>query len=157
MSRTRILAFVALPVLVVDCATKAAAVACLQPPYTPHRILGDAVRLTLVYNRLGVMGLPVGPYGRWLLIGVTLAVLAVLGSMVRAAGPRDRLRVVALAAIVGGACGNLVDRVASGRGVVDFIDVGTAAWRFWTFNVADAAIDVGVVLLAWSLWRRARG
>ena len=51
----------------------------------------------------------------------------------------------ALALILGGAAGNLIDRVASGY-VVDFVDVYWRGWHFWAFNVADAAITVGVAL-----------
>ena len=152
MSRARVLILVALPALIADVATKRLAVAGLQPPLSPHRVVGDAVRFTLTYNRQGVMGLPFGPYSRWLLSGVTVVVLVVLARMLRATAPDQRLRAVALALILGGAVGNLVDRVASGA-VVDFIDVGTSAWRFWTFNVADMAVDVGVALLAWTMWR----
>ena len=155
-SRLRAVCFVALPVLIADLVTKRLAVAALQPPYSPHRVLGDAVRLTLAYNRQGVMGLPAGPYARWLLSGVTVVVLAVLVRMLLDTRPRDRLRATALALIIGGAVGNLVGRLSSGWGVVDFIDVGTASWRFWTFNLADVAIDSGIALLAWAMWRGAR-
>ncbi|HXY19363.1 MAG TPA: signal peptidase II [Gemmatimonadales bacterium] len=154
-ARARILVGVGLPVLIADAVTKRLAVAHLQPPLSPHPVIGDAVRLTLAYNREGVMGLPVGPYGRWALMAVTVVILAVLARLLRDTGPRQRLRAVAIALIMGGAAGNLVDRLASGRGVVDFIDLGTPAWRFWTFNVADVAVDVGVALLAWALWRAA--
>lgn len=154
-SRARILVRVTLPVLIADAVTKRLAVAHLQPPLSPHPVIGDAVRLTLAYNREGVMGLPVGPYGRWVLIGVTVVILIVLARLLRDTGPGQRLRALAIALIMGGAVGNLVDRLASSRGVVDFIDVGTPTWRFWTFNVADMAVDVGVVLLAWALWRAA--
>ena len=65
----------------------------------------------------------------------------------------DRIRVLALALVCGGALGNLVDRVKSGRGVVDFIDVGIGAMRWPTFNVADMAVSCGAVLLAIVLWR----
>ena len=156
MSRLRSLAFVALPVLIADLVTKHLAVLDLQPPYVPHRVLGDAVRLTLAYNRQGVMGLPAGRYARWLLSGVAVVVLAVLGRMLLATKPAERLRALALALIIGGAIGNLAGRLASGGGVVDFIDVGAAAWRFWTFNVADVAIDTGIALLAWAMWRAGR-
>ena len=156
MSRLRSLIFVASPVLIADLVTKRLAVAELQPPYVPHRVLGDAVRLTLAYNRQGVMGLPAGPYARWLLSGVTLVVLAALGRMLLATKPAERLRATALALVIGGAIGNLAGRLASGGGVVDFIDVGTASWRFWTFNVADVAIDTGIALLAWAMWRASR-
>lgn len=139
--------------LIADFATKRLAVAYLQPPHTPHAVIGEVLRLTLAYNRQGVMGLPVGPYSRWVFTGVTLVVLVVLARLLGATAPRERLRAIALGLIMGGAAGNLLDRLLSGRGVVDFIDVGTAGWRFWTFNVADMAIDVGVALLAWALWR----
>ena len=60
---------------------------------------------------------------------------------------------VAVAAIVGGAIGNLVDRIRSARGVVDFLDVGIGALRWPTFNVADIAVSCGAIALAISLWR----
>jgi signal peptidase II len=49
--------------------------------------------------------------------------------------------------------GNLLDRLRSPLGVVDFIDVGIGDVRFWTFNVADVGVTVGAVLLAMVLWR----
>ena len=51
-----------------------------------------------------------------------------------------------LALILGGAAGNLIDRVALGY-VIDFVDVYWSTWHFWAFNVADAAISVGVALM----------
>ena len=152
-SSVRMLAAVALPVLAVDLLTKALAVARLQPPYAPHRLVGDVVRLTLAYNQEGVMGLPAGPDSRWILSAVSAVLLVVLARLLFATRPGDRPRAAALALIIGGAVGNLADRLVSARGVVDFIDIGTPAWRFWTFNVADIGIDVGIVLLGWALWR----
>ena len=149
------LALMALPVLLADVVAKRLAVAHLQP-LQPRAVVGNAVRLTLSYNTQGVMGLSAGPYGRWLWVAVAVAALVILARLFRATPPGERLRAVAIAAIVGGALGNLADRLASAGGVVDFIDVGTAGWRFWTFNVADMAIDVGAVLLAWTLWRSAK-
>lgn len=139
----RALALVALPVWVLDFVTKRLAVVLLEPPATPHRVLGDTVRLTLGYNRQGVMGLPVGPYSRWILSGLSLVLLAVLLRLLYETRAHERLRSTSLALIIGGAVGNLLNRLASGRGVVDFIDIGVGTWRFWTFNVADVAIDVG--------------
>ena len=52
----------------------------------------------------------------------------------------------------GGAIGNLIDRIRSPAGVVDFIDVGVGDLRWPTFNVADMAVSVGAFLLAWVLW-----
>src|SRR4051812_50064542 len=65
----------------------------------------------------------------------------------------DRFRQLALGLVAGGAIGNLIDRVRSGRGVVDFLDVGVGALRWPTFNVADIAVSCGAIALAISLWR----
>ena len=51
-----------------------------------------------------------------------------------------------LALILGGAAGNLIDRIAAGY-VVDFVDLYWSGWHFWAFNVADASITVGVALM----------
>ena len=56
----------------------------------------------------------------------------------------------------GGAAGNLIDRVRSPLGVVDFIDIGVGTTRFWTFNVADSAVTVGAVMLGWVLLQEDR-
>jgi signal peptidase II len=55
--------------------------------------------------------------------------------------------------VSGGALGNLVDRIRSTQGVVDFLDVGGRPWRWPTFNVADMAVSCGAVARAISLWR----
>jgi signal peptidase II len=60
---------------------------------------------------------------------------------------------VALGLIGGGAAGNLLDRLRSSRGVVDFIDVGVGDVRFWTFNIADAGVFCGAMLLLLVLTR----
>jgi signal peptidase II len=54
--------------------------------------------------------------------------------------------------VAGGAAGNLVDRIRSPRGVVDFLDIGIGTLRWPTFNVADIAVSCGAVALAISLW-----
>jgi signal peptidase II len=84
-----------------------------------------------------------------------LAVAAILALLVlyRRTAPEARLRAAALALVAGGAMGNLLDRLRSPLGVVDFIDVGIGDARFWTFNVADVGVTVGAVLLAMVLWR----
>ncbi len=55
--------------------------------------------------------------------------------------------------VIGGAIGNLLDRIFQRDGVVDFIDIGIGDTRFWTFNVADSAVTVGAVLLVLALWQ----
>ena len=155
MFKVRVVLFVALPLFLADFATKRAAVQYLQPPHTPHRVLGEAVRVTLAFNQQAVMSLPVGPHARWVLIGATSLGILVLAHLLWTTGAGQRVRATGLALLIGGAAGNLLDRLASGRGVVDFIDIGVGAWRFWTFNVADVGIDVGAALLAFALWRGA--
>src|SRR5258705_2211813 len=73
--------------------------------------------------------------------------------MSRSAPVGDRFRQLALGLVAGGAAGNLIDRIRSARGVVDFLDVGIGAYRWPTFNVADIAVSCGAIALAISLWR----
>jgi signal peptidase II len=61
-----------------------------------------------------------------------------------------------LGLLVAGAVGNVVDRLRSAQGVVDFIEVGIGSYRWPTFNVADSAITVGAIALAVSLWLEGR-
>src|SRR5688572_16191660 len=75
--------------------------------------------------------------------GVALLALALYASTL----PVDQLLArIGLALIVGGAAGNLIDRLGAGY-VVDFVDVYWRDWHFWAFNVADAAITVGVAFM----------
>jgi len=60
--------------------------------------------------------------------------------------PSDRLARLGVACILGGAIGNLIDRATAGY-VLDFVDASWQGWHFWAFNVADAAITAGVILM----------
>jgi signal peptidase II len=140
-------------ILAADQVTKLVAVDLLAPAYAPHPVLGNLLRLTLVYNPGAAFGLHLGANSRWIFTGLTLGALALLWRLWRDTPAADTLRLVAIALVTGGAIGNLVDRLRSGRGVVDFIDVGVGTARWPTFNVADMAVSCGAVLLAWVLWR----
>jgi signal peptidase II len=142
----------ALLILLVDCTTKELAVTTLSE-HRPRPVVGDVVRLTLAYNRDAAMGIPLGNYGRWPLVAVGVGIVAILLRMLWVTPPGATGRRVALALVIGGALGNLLSRVRTPRGVVDFIDVGVGAWRFYLFNVADIAVVVGACLLALMLWR----
>lgn len=103
------------------------------------------------------MGLSLGQYSR---VGFTLIaaiVLAVLGSFYRRTPADAGVAAFGLALVASGAFGNLADRVMFSHGVVDFIDVGVGNARFYTFNVADAAITCGAVLLLVLSMRERRG
>jgi signal peptidase II len=132
---------VALTVFISDCATKAVAERVLRPE-APLPLAGEVVRLSLVYNQSAAMSIDLGPRSRLLLTLVSS--LALLGLWLWYRRPTTTgPMVVALALVWAGAAGNLWDRVRGTRGVVDFIDVGIAGWRFWVFNLADVAIVVG--------------
>ena len=142
------------PVVALDILTKLLAVRHL-PPY-PLRIFGDWLTLQLVYNPGAAFGIHVGAYSRWVFLALAIVALIVLGSMVRQTKPGDDMRLIALGLVCGGAVGNLIDRIHSSRGVVDFVDVGIGVHRWPTFNVADAAVTVGAILLALVLLREGR-
>lgn len=140
-------------VLLADCATKQIAADYLAPSYTPHRVLGDWLRFVLSYNRGAATGIPLGPWARPLLVATSVGILGLLWAWYRRANRRDWATAAALGLVAGGALGNLLDRIRWDRGVIDFIDVGIGASRFWTFNVADMGITCGALWLAWRLSR----
>ena len=143
-------------IVVADVITKAFAVYSLVPQRMPHELVGAAVRLTLVYNPGAAFGLHLGAYSRWIFMALTAGALVILGRLYRATRQGDFVRTIALGLVCGGAVGNLIDRVRSATGVVDFIDVGVGDLRWPTFNVADMAVSVGAFLLAWVLWGEER-
>lgn len=139
-SRLRPVLAVAATVIVVDQITKAWAVAALD-----DRIIDLfwTLRFKLIHNTGAAFGMGVG-FGRWLGLLVIIASIA----MVRYARKvPDRLALVLLGAILGGAIGNLIDRVVRADdgfmsgGVVDFVDL-----QWWpVFNVADIAVVLGAL------------
>jgi signal peptidase II len=147
----------AVGVIVLDVITKTLAVMNLQPEHMPHGVIGDIVRFTLAYNPGAAFSMSLGPYSRVVFGAFAVVALVILWRLYRASEPGDVMRVLALGLASGGAAGNLIDRLRPGsRGVVDFIDIGVGDVRFWTFNVADSAVTVGALMLAWVLWREDR-
>lgn len=121
--------------------------------YHPVPVLGDFFRLTYIYNPGAAFGLHLGSYSRYIFLVLTVVAVVVLFLWYRTTPADDRLRLIAIASVTGGAIGNLIDRVRSHRGVVDFLDVGVGAVRWPVFNVADIAVTTGAILLAISLWK----
>ena len=139
-------------VTILDIITKELARTRLAPEHFPRELLGDFFRLTLVYNPGAAFGLNVGPYSRSIFTVLTIGALWILIRLYKSTAEGDRVRVAALSLVIGGALGNLINRLWSERGVVDFLDVGLGASRWPTFNFADVGVSVGAFLLAWVLW-----
>lgn len=142
----------ALLLLLADCSTKRWASDNLQE-HVPETVFGDVVQFTLAHNRGAAMGLSLGEYSR---VGFTLltgVALVALFRLYRAADGGDVRLAAATALVTGGAMGNLLDRLRWERGVVDFIDIGVGASRFWIFNVADVGVTLGATALALLLWQ----
>jgi signal peptidase II len=94
--------------------------------------------------------------GTWILIGLGLLALTMVLVYLRQVPRDNRLLLVALGLIVGGAIGNLIDRIAAGA-VTDFIDFYFGSYHFHTFNLADSGITIGIVLIAWEAIFAQRG
>jgi len=105
--------------------------------------------LTRVHNTGAAFGFldPIDfPYKSVVLALVAVAALVGLAIYSSTLEPSQYLTRNGLAFVIGGAAGNLIDRVAAGY-VLDFVDLYRGDWHFWAFNVADAAINVGVALM----------
>ena len=139
--------WVAVAVLLLDQATKLIALAKLA--LHESVALAPFLNLTLVYNKGAAFGFLSSASG-WqnlFFIGVALAACAVILYLVRRLADNDRLLAIALMLVLGGAIGNLLDRLLYGH-VVDFVDVYYRGWHWPAFNVADSAITIGAVLIA---------
>ncbi len=136
----------ALLVLLADQGSKWWVLEVLNLPERRQVPVLPVLSLTMVWNQGVTFGLlnGFGAWGVWLLAGVALAVVVVLGLWLRRA--ENGLVALALGAIAGGAIGNVVDRLRFGA-VVDFLHAHAFGWSWYVFNVADAAIVCGVGVL----------
>lgn len=107
-----------------------------------------SLNLSLLYNRGAAFSLLANASGwqRWLFTALAVLVSVFLVLWLRQLGPQQRRTAAGLSLVLGGAVGNVIDRIAYGH-VVDFIDAYYGSWHWPAFNVADSAISVGVVLL----------
>jgi signal peptidase II len=124
--------------------------------HVPHRVIGDAVRWTLAYNPGAAFSMSLGPWSRYIFGTFAAVALFVLWRIYRSCGPEERFKSLALGLAWGGAAGNLIDRIRSSNGVVDFIDIGIGNVRYWTFNIADTGVSIGAVMLGIILMREDR-
>jgi signal peptidase II len=133
---------IAVVVVLVDQLTKAWLVANLAPGEV-LRVVGDTIRLVYHQNSGALFGL-----FRDQAIVFGLISIGVIGLIIgyHARSARSLYLSVALGFLLGGAIGNLIDRLRLGY-VVDFVDIGIGDLRFYTFNVADSAISTAILLL----------
>jgi len=139
---------IAAVVVVLDQIAKAVVRATLEL-HESVEVIPNFFNLTRVHNYGAAFGLlnavdfPFKTVVLALVAAFALAALAWYGASLPA---EQRLARSGLALVIGGAAGNLIDRLQAGF-VVDFVDLYWRGWHFWAFNVADAAITVGVSLM----------
>jgi signal peptidase II len=138
-------------VIVLDLATKALVSGAFR--YGEVREVAPFFNLVLVHNTGAAFSFlaQAGGWQRWFFTIVAVAISALLIWMLRKPGTGTLLS-FGLALVLGGALGNLHDRVTLGY-VVDFVQLHAGGYYFPAFNVADSAITVGVVLLVWDSLR----
>lgn len=138
--------WLSLLVLVLDQLTKLWASSALS--YGDPLAILPSLNLTLMFNKGAAFSFlnQAGGWQRWLFAFIALVVSAVLLLWMRRLNRSERWLAIALALVLGGALGNLIDRLYLGY-VIDFVDVYYDRWHWPAFNVADSAIFIGVVML----------
>ncbi|TMB62291.1 MAG: signal peptidase II [Chloroflexi bacterium] len=153
LRRLALIGGVAVVVFVLDRLTKAW-VETNIPVYEGRPVIDDLVRIVHTQNSGAAFGLLPE---RTTLLSV-LSVLAVVAILYyyRQIASASPFIALTLGMQLGGALGNLVDRIGQGY-VVDFVDVGIpGGWRFWAFNVADSSIVLGIIFVSFLLWQEDR-
>jgi signal peptidase II len=135
-------------IIAIDQVTKLA-VRSTIPLYAKRSIIPNFLDFTHVQNTgaaFGVLNASDFPFKPVVMIVVATLALVAISVYARQLGDEERLSRYGLAFILGGAFGNLIDRALAGY-VVDFVDVYWGNAHFWAFNVADAAITIGAILV----------
>lgn len=139
---------IALVVVVLDQATKA----LVRPALALHEsleVIPGVLDLTRVHNTGAAFGMLNAADFPFKTVVLSLVAVVALGGVAWYAASvplGDRLARIGVAGVLGGAIGNLIDRSTAGY-VLDFVDAYWNGWHFWAFNVADAAISVGVTFM----------
>ncbi|MDQ2972175.1 MAG: signal peptidase II [Pseudomonadota bacterium] len=134
-------------VIMLDQLTKIIALSQLQP-LLAHPVIPGFLNWTLAFNSGAAFSFLAGADGwqRWLFTALAIGVSVILAYWLRRTPRADWRNAAPLALIIGGALGNLIDRVRAGQ-VTDFIQVYYRDWSWPAFNIADSAICVGAVML----------
>jgi signal peptidase II len=142
--KLRVPLLIAVLVMACDQWTKRWAVAHLEGRASIH-VLGSLVQLSFTRNSGVAFGLGAGTHFPYWVFSVAAAI-GIVALLVSRRG-QGTVRRIALALVLGGALGNLIDRVSTGE-VVDFVLLSWRHWQFPVFNLADSAVTVGVVAFA---------
>lgn len=135
-------------VIVLDQVTKFWALDALQPAGTPHAVIPGFLNWTLAFNTGAAFSFLADGQGwqRWFFVVLAAVICGVLTVWLKRTPRSDWRTALPLALIVGGALGNLIDRLHAAQ-VTDFIQVYFRDWHYPVFNVADCGITVGAVAL----------
>jgi signal peptidase II len=148
LAARRLELYIAIAVVIFDQVTKA----MIRPVLALHEsmvVIPGYVDFTRVHNTGAAFGMLNSVEFPFKTVVLSLVALVALGGVAWYAATvplGDRLARIGIAGVLGGAIGNLIDRAKDGY-VLDFVDAYWNGWHFWAFNVADAAISVGVVFL----------
>ena len=144
----RLEAIVAVSVVILDQITKALVRPALAL-HESHEVIPGFLDLTRVHNTGAAFGMLNGAEFPFKTVVLSLVAAIALGGVAWYAATvplSDRLARLGIAGVLGGAIGNLIDRARTGY-VLDFVDAYWGGWHFWAFNVADAAITIGVIFM----------
>lgn len=135
-------------VIALDQLSKWWALHALQPAGVPHAVIPGLLNWTLAFNRGAAFSFLADGAGwqRWFFVVLAFVICAVLVAWLARTPRRDWRNGLPLALIIGGALGNVIDRLHAAQ-VTDFIQVYFRQWSYPVFNLADSAITVGAVLL----------
>ncbi len=134
--------------VIVDQAAKALVRAKLLP-YDSKTVIPGFFDLIHVHNEgvaFGLLNDREIPFKGWVTTALAAVALVGIGFYAKHVRPEERLARIGLSLILGGAIGNLADRLRQNY-VIDFMDVYFRSWHFWAFNIADACITIGAVLV----------
>lgn len=138
-----------------DQASKLIVKACL-PHGAGVSVIPDLFSLVRVHNRgaaFGFLNRPDQSWQTWMFAGSSILALIVILWLLRRTADKDVWTITGLGLVLGGALGNLLDRVVQGY-VIDFLDVYYRNWHWPAFNVADMAICIGAGSLILALWKK---
>jgi signal peptidase II len=144
----RVYWWVSFATIAIDQGAKAVVQATLKI-YDSRTIIPGLVDLIHVHNEgvaFGLLNDAYVPFKGWITTALAALALIGIGFYARHVREDERLARVGLSLILGGAVGNLADRLRQSY-VIDFMDVYWRGWHFWAFNVADACITIGAVLV----------